>query len=214
MRDILRQILQIPGTVGALNYSSDGTILAAEFPDQYEPSALQQMTRMLSEDFLVQQAMTGPSGGLDLKYAGGRIVVRPFTGGAILALCTVAANTQLVNLALVQAVHRIEATAAEAPPSAATRPGTAAAPKATPNPYPPVAADLVNPGVVAALKQAFLVRIGPIGEMLFTRIYDDWSSKSGQATAGFRTLVALIASEIDDPDDQKSFIRETRNIIG
>lgn len=212
MRDILRQILQIPGTVGALNYSSDGTILAAEFPEQYEPSALQQMMRMLSEDFLVQQAMTGPAGGLDLKYAGGRIVLRPFTGGAILALCTVAANTQLVNLALVQAVHRIETTTAEALPSAATRP--AAAPKATPNPYPPVAADLVNPGVLAALKQAFLVRIGPIGEMLFTRIYDDWSSKSGQAPAGLKTLVALIASEIDDAEDQKSFIRETRNIIG
>ena len=77
-----------------------------------------------------------------------------------------------------------------------------------------VAADLINPSVLAALKQAFLVRIGPIGEMLFTRIYSDWSSEPGAGISGLGTLVTRIASEIDDPADQKAFLHEVRNVIG
>ncbi len=205
MRDILQQVLNIPGAVGALTYNTEGTILAAHFPDQYEASALQRMARLLSEDFLVQQAMEGESGGLDLRYFGGRIILRPFSRGAVLALCAATANVQLVNLALIQAVHRLEKVLPE--------PGSVAAPKAPPK-APPAAADLVHSGVLGALKQTFLGRIGPIGELLFTQIHSKWSSESGRDDKRLREFITLLAKELDDPDDEKAFIRDTRNIIG
>ena len=191
MRDVLQQILKIPGTIGALTYSSGGAVLATDFPGQYGAQALAEVTRLLSEDFLVQQSMVLGSGGLDLKYSGGRLVVRPFSGGAILALCAVGANIQLLHLALVQAVHRLEKGAIGALPG--TVPDSA--PKASPKAASPVV-DLIKPGPLAALKQAFLVQIGPIGDMLFSRIYADWSSGAASGTGAHRYLhISLVISD-------------------
>lgn len=197
IRSILHQILNVPGAIGAMVYGSDGAVLAADFPEQYPPGALQRMARLLSEDFLVQQAMEGDEASLDLRYAGGRVILRPFARGAILALCGGTVNAQLVNLALQQASHRLE----KALP-------TAAAPAAVP----PVIADPVRPAVLSALKQAFLTRMGPIGELIFSRAQAEWSADPGGR--GLEGLVSRIAGEFDDPAEQKAFLREARAITG
>jgi len=191
-REILHQILGIPGAVGAMAYSPEGAILAADFPAEYPLDTLQGMARLLAEDVMVQQALQGEGGGLDLRYQNGRLVLRAFSRGAILALCGGGINLQLVNLALVQAAHRLEK--AEAAPS---RP----APAAPPPKY----------SALGALKEAFMVRIGPIGGLLFTRAQADWST--GGKAGDLWDFVARLAKELDDPADQKAFLQEARAIL-
>lgn len=197
-REILHQILSIPGAVGAMAYSPEGAILASDFPADYPMDTLQGMARLLAEDVMVQQALQGEGGGLDLRYQNGRLVLRAFSRGALLALCGGGINLQLVNLALVQAAHRLEK--AEAAPA---RP----IPAAPPAPPPPP-----KYSALGALKEAFVVRIGPIGELLFTRTQADWSA--GGKPGDLWDFVARLAKELDDPGDQKAFLKEARAILG
>lgn len=191
--EILHQVLSIPGAVGAMAYSPEGAVLAADFPASYPMESLRGMARLLAEDFMVRQALQGDEGGLDLRYNGGRLVLRPFSKGAILALCGGAANVQLVSLALVQAAHRLEKV--EAAPSRSLPPS--APPKYS---------------ALGALKEAFMVRIGPIGDLLFTRAQADWSSGPGAGDPS--EFAARLAKELDDPADQKAFLQEARAILG
>ena len=202
LHDILQQVLHMPGVVGALTYDAQGAVMASSFPESYDAGELQRVSRLLSEDFLVHQTMEGAKGGLDLRYAGGRVILRPFSRGAILALCTAAANAQLVNLGLIQAIHRLE------------RPEPELAPKAPEGQPRAATAEWVRPGVLEGLKEALLLRIGPIGDLLFTRSHAKWSADPEAKAQGVLGLATFLAEEIDDLEDQKSFMRDARTIIG
>lgn len=195
-KEILHQILGVPGAIGALVYSTEGTVLASDFPDQYAAGTIQSMVQLLSEDFLVQQALEGEGGGLDLRFNGGRVILRPVPKGAILALCSGSVNVQLMNLALLQAAHRLE----KAPPTA------------PPRKPPAVSVATTRSVVLGQLKQAFLGSIGPIGELLFSRIHADWSA--GADPRNLWDFANLLAQELDDPSDRKVFIQEANAIIG
>jgi predicted regulator of Ras-like GTPase activity (Roadblock/LC7/MglB family) len=195
-KEILHQILGVPGAIGALIYSTEGEVLASDFPGQYAAGTIQSMVQLLSEDFLVQQALEREGGGLDLRFNGGRVILRPVSKGAILALCSGSVNVQLMNLALLQAAHRLE----KAPPTA-------------PTPKPPAVSVATTRSVVLGqLKQAFLGSIGPIGELLFSRIHADWSA--GADPRNLRDFANLLAQELDEPSDRKVFIQEANAIIG
>ena len=202
MQSILQQVLSVPGTVGALVYDRNGVLLATEFPDPYDPAALGQMARMLSEDLIVQQALQGDSGGLDLRFSGGRVLLRPFSFGAILALCTIAANSQLVSLALAQAVHRIEK-------------GAPILEKSQPPPVvmpPPVLETTARSAALQALKRAYISYLGPIGEIIFTQKHQAWSTH-GPGADGLDAFVKSIAEEIDEPAQRKDFLREAQAML-
>ncbi|HJW33025.1 MAG TPA: hypothetical protein VJ505_06620 [Holophagaceae bacterium] len=204
LQDILQQVLQLPGVVGALTYDARGTVTASSFPKPYDPGELQRVSRLLSEDFMVQQALEGAKGGLDLRYAGGRVILRPFSRGSILALCAATANAQLVNLGLVQAIHRLEK--AEPDLTLKAKPQEPRLPR--------VEAEAVRPLVLEALKEAFLLRIGPIGGLLFNRLQAKWLADAEAKAQGAYGLASLLAREIDDPEDQKAFIHDARYITG
>ena len=156
------------------------------------------MVQRLADDFMVRQSLEGETGGLELRYTGGRILLRPFSRGTVLALCSVAANARVVGLALMQAVHRMDL---DAPPA---RPAPV---------VPPIAASPLSalpPEAMKALKRVFLDCVGPIGELLFTKIYAAWAAEGGRPAE----LVQAIAAEIEDSADKKAFFRDARTIIG
>ncbi|GLH66767.1 roadblock/LC7 domain-containing protein [Geothrix edaphica] len=195
-KEILHQILGVPGAIGTLVFSTEGAVLASDFPDHYSIGTIQNMVQLLSEDFLVQQALEGEGGGLDLRFNGGRVILRPVPKGAILALCNGSVNAQLMNLALLQAAHRLEK----------------ALPTAPPRKPPAVTVATTRSVVLGQLKQAFLGSIGPIGELLFSRVHADWSA--GEDPRKLRDFVNLLAQELDDPSDRKRFLKEANAIIG
>jgi predicted regulator of Ras-like GTPase activity (Roadblock/LC7/MglB family) len=199
-KEVLHQILGVPGAIGALVFSTEGEVLASDFPDHYSAGTIQNMVQLLSEDFLVQQALEGEGGGLDLRFNGGRVILRPVPKGAILALCSGSVNAQLMNLALLQAAHRLE----KAPPTAPAA--------ASPRKPPAVTVATTRSVVLGQLKLAFLGSIGPIGEFLFSRIHADWSV--GADPRNLREFANLLAQELDDPSDRKVFIQEANAIIG
>lgn len=198
MREILQQISRIPGIAGTLAYNNNAEILASEFPAIYEPATLQSIASLLAEDVIILQDMVKESGSLDLKFAGGRLIVKPCCGASILVLCTSTVNSQLLNLALTQAQRRIEKTAVAAP---------------APQRRPPASASAHLQEPLVKLKRALLERIGPIGEMVFAEIKSDWEASAPPSQRGLAELVNLLAQEIDDAADKQAFVTEAKKII-
>ncbi len=200
MNEILHQTVSVPGVVGTLVYGEGGTILASEFPDVFEPSALDQVAAIFGEDTIIMKELTGESAFLDMRYAGGRVVVRPSPAGSFVVLCTSGINLQLLSLSLTQAARRME------------RAGTAshAASKAS-RPVPELLPGMKT--VREKLKRAVILQLGPIGDMVFERAWNDWSVASPPSKQGLARLVDTLASEIDESPDRQEFVTAARAII-
>ncbi len=112
----LLQLGGVPGVVGSMVFEPSGSILASAFPPVFDTAALKDVATQLSADGYFQEWVGGEQSALDLRYADGRVVVRPVAGSWLLVLCTAEANAQLLSMSLTQVVRRLGASPASAKP--------------------------------------------------------------------------------------------------
>lgn len=211
MRDIIDQVAAVPGVVGTLVYGPTGEVLSSAFPSLFEADSLRRVAAMLAEDDIVMGKMVGPKGALDLRFAGGRVVVKPVQGGALFVLCTSALNPQLLNLSLTQATRRLEKVPGRIsapPPAAASAPAPAVASA------PPAARPAVDlTAERAALVRAVTRQIGPIGEMVVEQAFAAWSAQAAPSRERLPKLVEALAQEIDEGSEREQFRAEAAAIV-
>jgi predicted regulator of Ras-like GTPase activity (Roadblock/LC7/MglB family) len=200
MQQVLQQLSAVPGVVGSLVYGARGEILASQFPPLFEASALQRATRMLADDRVVLGNMMGPNASLDLRYAGGRAVVKPAGAGTLFVLCTSPMNMQLLRLSLSQASRRLveSAGAQPSPDRRPARPG-------------PLAVELVD--ARERLQRALVGQIGPIGEFVFEQAWADWTASAPPTVPGLAKLVSALGREVEETDARAQFLAEARAIL-
>lgn len=212
MREILQQLTAIPGVVGALASGPRGELLASAFPPLFDELALHQVAGLFSDDTSGLRKLTGPDGSLDLRYARGRAMAKPFAGGTVVVLATLSVDAQLLGLSLEQAARRLEA----APRPAPTAPPPPAAPA---GPAPTVTTGLaVFPPDVAKLREPLSVllvrRIGPVGELVFAEAWSAWAAAEPPSRAGLMRLLPQLAQEVDEAAEREAFLAEARKLIG
>ena len=200
MREILHQLAVMPGVVGSMACGTNGEILASEFSSIFEEPALRRVGSLLAGESSVLKKMVGGDGSLDLRYAGGRAIVKPFATGALFVLCTSAINPQLLGMWLAEASRRLKKCDVATAPSTAT-------------PAPPVALVSELADAREALQRAVVRQIGPIGEMVFAQAWDDWTASAPPSRAGLERLVSLLAHEIDEGEGRARFLSEATAII-
>jgi len=132
MHQILQQLTHIPGVVGALVAGPRGELLASAFPPLFDELALHQVAGLFSDDTAGLRKLAGPDGSLDVRYARGRAMAKPFTGGTVLVIATVTVDAQLLGLSLEQAARRLDGAARPAPGA-----GVGGAQRAAPGSPPP-----------------------------------------------------------------------------
>lgn len=200
MREVLQQLASVPGVVGSLVYGNRGEILASEFPPLFEPSTLQRATRLLAEDRVVLGSMKGTTASLDLRYSGGRAVVKPAGAGTLFVLCTSPANMQLLRLSLSQAARRLVENVGTPPPPE-RRPARPSA----------LAVELAD--ARERLQRALVEQIGPIGEFVFEQAWADWAASELPTLAGLAALVSALGHEIEETDARAHFLAEARAVL-
>lgn len=200
MRELLQQLTGIPGVVGSLACGPKGEILASEFPAVFEESALRRVAAVLAEDTGALGSVVDANGSLDLKYSGGRAVVKRFPTGSLLLVCTSAINPQLLGLSLTQVWRRLEKFGIPGAP-AAPAPAAAAA----------ISAEWED--ARERLAQALVRRIGPIGEIVLGEAWAAWLASGPPSRARLDRLVAALAREIDDGDARLQFLAEAKAAI-
>ncbi len=202
MRQVLQQLADIPGVVGTLAAGPRGELLASAFPPLYDELALHQVAALFSDETSGLRSLAGPDGSLDVRYARGRVMAKPFAGGTVMALATLTADAQLLVLTLEQAARRLDAAPAPTPVAAA-----AAAPAAE-------AAPAALQALRQPLTQALVERIGPVGELVFAEAWSAWAGAAPPDASRLQALVEALAREVDDPGERNAFVAQARRLAG
>jgi len=201
MRRVLEQLAGIPGVVGALACGPRGELLASAFPPLFDEQALQQVAALFADEASGLRQLAGPDGSLDVRYARGRAMAKPFAQGTVVVIGTLAVDGQLLGLSLEQAARRLDV--AERPP-----PAPAAAPAGKPAALPPEVARVREP-----LHQLLNRYIGPVGELVLAEAWASWTAAGPPTRAGLERLVADLAREVDDASDRAQFMAEAKKLV-
>jgi predicted regulator of Ras-like GTPase activity (Roadblock/LC7/MglB family) len=206
MTEVLHQMASVPGVVGSLVYGPGGEILASEFPDVFERSSLQEVASIFGEDTIIMKELTGENAFLDLRYAGGRVIVKPYAGGTFVVLCTSGINFQLLHLSMVQASRRLEKRGIE--PKAEAPAAAAAVATARP-------AEVGGQMKAARerMKMAVIQELGPVGDIVFERAWAAWAAAAPPSRQGLGRLAETLSVEIDEPAARAQFLSTVRAII-
>ena len=155
------------------------------------------MAAVFGEDTIIMKDLGGDAAFLDMRYSGGRVIVKPFAIGSFVVLCTSGINLQLLNLSMTQAARRLEKTGIQAAPAQAQRPAEVAG---------------LRP-FREQLKKAVIHELGPIGDMVFERAWTAWAASAPPGKQGLARLVDTLAAEIDEAPARQQFVGTARAII-
>jgi len=109
---LLRQLGELPGVVGSLLAGRDGYVHEHAFPAIFERRALEGLASSLARESRLGVWMTQVDAALDLRFPDGRVLVRPAGDALLLVLCTSQVDAQLLQLAMTQAIRRVQRTPA------------------------------------------------------------------------------------------------------
>jgi hypothetical protein len=71
-----------------------------------------------------------------------------------------------------------------------------------------------NPAdVLKKIQVAFIRQIGPIGEVLFSRIVEGWRPPSSPTKQNYKALIELIKGQIENEKDRNEFVKEAGALI-
>ncbi|HIJ97006.1 MAG TPA: roadblock/LC7 domain-containing protein [Desulfuromonadales bacterium] len=126
MQDILQHINSVEGVIGTAVFSQKGDLLVHAFPALIDVPALKKSAALMLEcSYGLQISQTLEL--LDLRYSGGRIVVKTFSGSMLFLLCASTINLQVLTISLNLAAKKLEGLLCNAPDtelSAASSVGT------------------------------------------------------------------------------------------
>ena len=200
MSEVLHQLAGVPGIVGTLVYGAGGEVVDSEFPAIFDTAVLREVSALLADDAVVLTQLAGESAFLDLRYRGGRVIVRPFQAGAFVVLCTTGINLQLLHLTLTQAARKLGRSPVEPPAADQKMPVVPAIPGLGP--------------IRSKLKRAVVSQIGPIGEIVFEQVWNAWAAAGPTGKQGLAQLVDRLGAEIDEDSARRAFAGEARTIVG
>ncbi len=107
MEHVLQQINTLPGVVGSLVTLGDDRVAASVFPPIFDETIIREASGSLSS--LRERLQLGDSLDiLDLRYANGRILVKPLVEGLLLLLCTKEVNLQVLAISLNVAMKKLD----------------------------------------------------------------------------------------------------------
>lgn len=119
MVPVLTELNAIPGVVGSMVCSSEGTVLAQAFPAVFTPSALAQAARAVTDGAQAIGVGRRENDVLDLRFREVRLLARPCAGGVLAVLCNRTTNPQLLLLSTAAAAGKLAQVRGAAPEPAA-----------------------------------------------------------------------------------------------
>jgi predicted regulator of Ras-like GTPase activity (Roadblock/LC7/MglB family) len=129
MQAMLGPLVSVPGVIGTMLCGPEGELLAHAFPPTFEPGRLRDAAAALAGRSRALEAALGKVGTIDLRYAGGRVVVKAMAGARLLFFCAPSINLELLAMSVSGAVADLERAVRGAQPATPA----AAAPEAAPD---------------------------------------------------------------------------------
>ena len=205
MRDILKQVNAVPGTIGSMICDEQGQLLAHAFPPLFDKSMLNATATIVSDNIPGLEEMTGGVRLADFRFQDGRIVVKPVDGGCLVLLCSSTINLQLLTISLNVVLAKldkllksgsgsVQSVVTEAPPSSGS---LLSAQEHLENG--PLSTQLQ--GIQASLAKF----LGPMAKIIFRECVEKWLLSHPPTKATLPQLINIVVLEIDDPPKVADF---------
>lgn len=127
MQAALNSLVSVPGVIGTMLCAPDGELLGHAFPPTFEPARLRDAATALAGRSRALEAALGAVGTVDLRYAGGRVVVKAVSSARLLFFCAPSINLELLTMSVSGSVAALERAVQGTRPPPATAPELAPA---------------------------------------------------------------------------------------
>jgi len=109
MEDILRGVSTVVGVSGCFVCDEEGEILATALSNMARDYSLSVAAYTAAQTLAgLRVAKRRKAGDIDLLYRGGRVLIKPLTGGCLCLVCEPRVNMPLLKLTLEVAVGRLQ----------------------------------------------------------------------------------------------------------
>lgn len=108
MNAALRPLIMVPGTEGCLVSDADGRVLAQVFRKSVAAAKLLEAAQVLTDASAGLRTTCGAVGLIDLRFSGGRVLVKPLTGAYLLLLCDKGVSLQPLLISAAVAAAKLE----------------------------------------------------------------------------------------------------------
>ncbi|BDV44156.1 hypothetical protein GURASL_30790 [Geotalea uraniireducens] len=124
MEEVLQHLNAVQGVIGSFVCDDSGELLAYSFPPLFDVSIIRRAAAQVVAQQGGLRTAAGTAELADLRYADGRILVKPLQEAFLLLLCTKSVNLQVLNISLNVAKGKIEALLPSTQPAAAAVPAS------------------------------------------------------------------------------------------
>lgn len=199
MQTLLQQITAIDGVIGCSLYDEQGKILAAACPLVLDESQLAIAASSML-DCLHALQVSHILGGMELRFAEGRMLIRPLKGAFINVLCSKSVNLSMVNITLNLALRKLEQMLPQPGAAPAAVPSAAAAAVAAPASGIPLRiAHLQKGDVGSSFDQLGMVAVSQVTAKQLSDFFGKTSKKLKVSTqaGGGGVFPVMIINDVD-----------------
>jgi predicted regulator of Ras-like GTPase activity (Roadblock/LC7/MglB family) len=214
MRDALRQINTVAGTMGSMVCNDHGHLISHLFPAIFDESMLRAAVTTVSENLPGLQDITGGVKMIDFRFQSGRVVVKPVAGGCLVILCENTINLQVLVISLNVVIKKIEKILKEG--------GTApqqqvSAPAPTSSGSVASSQNIVENGPLATQLQGMQTTLakflGPMAKIVFLECVDTWVQTHQPVKATLPQLIDIVVKEIGDPSKMADYRQKVSGFL-
>lgn len=200
MKEILDDLKDLSGVIGAGVYHSQNGLLATNLPAIFTEKKLIEIGKLLTK-LLSAGRMSFPDlTDLSLQYDESAILAREFDDTSIIfLLCDPAFNQNLITMSLnlLQQELSSKNVAPPPPPSPQRAPATA---------------ENVAP-VLQQIQEQLPKILGPMADIIFDEVVESWREQGKSTLEDVKVLIQLLEEEIDNPDQISRFRESIAQVI-
>jgi hypothetical protein len=213
MIELLNEISESLGILGACVYSTEQGVIATNLPVRVTPSVQQKVGELLQQIFALKDSKTLNISTFEIQFDEALLLAKKLNSRtALFALCQAEANLSLVSMSLNMLSNDLLAKIGDqqssaAPPKSAgqnsPQPRTAAQPQSY--------AETINGPLAAEIKMikaALAKTIGPFTGIVLEDGITEWLKNGKSQLSDLNELVQILAKEIEEQKPRQSFIND------
>lgn len=218
MIELLNEVSESPGILGACVYSTELGVMATNLPVRMTPAIQQKIGKLLQQIFELKDSKTLDISTFEIQFDECLILAKKLNGSAALfTLCQAEANLSLVNMSLNMLSNDLLAkivkmntstTAAETTVQSSAQAQTAQKPQSY--------AEVINGPLAAELKLIKVVlskSIGPFTGIVLEDGINEWLKSGKSQQRDLENLIQILAREIEKPTQRQSFIDDLTSLF-
>ena len=200
MKEILDDLKDLSGVIGASLYHSQNGLLATNLPAIFTEDKLTEIGKLLTK-LLSAGRMSFPDlTDVSLQYDESTILARELDDTSIIFLfCDPDINQNLITMSLNLLQQELKSQNISTPPP-------------SPPQEAPSTAENVTP-VLQQIQEQLPNILGPMADIIFDEVVESWRDQGKSTLADVKVLIQLLEEEIDNPDQVSRFRESIASVI-